>query len=268
MTIIKSHVNKISSIQPLEKLKAKFVFPKIIIFESERSVVIVDIITKEEKDETFCHTFKDDIVDYTVRGHYLWLILKSSEIYILDIIRHMILEIKCDSYAYYRIQRFTNIDSTLILVSESGEHVRILLSDEILEEEFNKGSCDIIVALEKVSMQPKQHYIKNVKDEINFYIDSETLVLKCNTTNLINEMDTNTALKSFVQWNDMKVISNNTKMWILSEHFNLVSKFQSPNYYYYPLEAYKDSFYYLEWNKEEVCNVLISILDLCYLLKF
>lgn len=255
MTILKSCVSKISSLQPLEKIKAKFVFPKIIIFETKRSVVIVDVKTKEE-DEKFYHSFEDDIVDYTVHGQYLWLILKSSEIYILDILRLLILEIKCDSYAYYRIQKVINIESTLILVSESGERLKTLLSDDIIEEEFKKGSRHIVVSLEKVSMLPIQKFIKNNKEEINYSIDSETLMVKCNTTNLINVLDTNAALKSFAQWNDMKVISNDIKMWILGDHFNLIFKFQSPDYHYYPLAAYNDHFYYLEWNKEEVCIIM------------
>ncbi|XP_050347581.1 uncharacterized protein LOC126771622 isoform X2 [Nymphalis io] len=251
MTIIQKCLQKIQPAKTLSNISAEFAFPNVVIFEEKTNVRICDITKPENTNDV--HSFHKEISNYILYGHHLWLLLISGEIYVIHIIKKSIIQVQCNSLANYKIQRFIIHNSNLIFVSESGERLCVHLIEQTLEEAFFKGAHDITISFEKYPSSINTNItFHSYEKETTIYIDEGKLVVKCNTSGLVDVIKANTELQYVAQWNDMNVICDDVNMWILNQQFDLVFKFESNNDHYYPLAAKNDIFYYVIWKKDEI----------------
>ncbi|XP_046965049.1 uncharacterized protein LOC124533670 [Vanessa cardui] len=251
MTIIQKCLQKIEPTKTLSNIRAELAFPKVVIFEEKTIVRICDITKPGNTNDV--HSFQKELTNYVLHGHNLWLLLLSGEIYVINIIKNSIIEVQCNSLANYKIQRFIILNSDLIFVSESGERLCAHSINQTLEEEFSKGTNQIVVSFEKSPVSTNTNIcVSNFEKETNTYIAEGKLVVKCNASGLVDVLNINAKLQHVAQWNDMNVICDDLNMWILNQHFDLVHKFECNNDHYYPLAANDDIFYYVTWKKDEI----------------
>lgn len=253
MSILQKCFRKIQPYKTLSTISAELIYPKLVIFEEKCIVRIYDMTKSEEENIKNIHSFDKEICHYILDGPYLWVLLTSGELFVLHTMKGSILEVKCNSYTDYRIRRFIIYDSKLIFISESGEKLSVSLTNDMLEEDFNRGADDVVISFEKSPViVNKSVNITYHEHETTMYVDAGKLMIKCNITGLFDTLFVNTDLRCVSQWNDLNVICDNIHMWALSQSFDLIHTFKNSEGYFYPLTAYNDKFYYLTWNENEV----------------
>ncbi|CAH2102700.1 unnamed protein product [Euphydryas editha] len=253
MSILQKCFRKIQPFKTLSNISAELIYPKLVIFEEEIIVRIYDITKSVEENTKDVHSFDKEISNYIIYGPYLWVLLTSGELYVIHILKNSILKVKYNSYTNYKIRRFIIHNSNLIFISESGEKLCVSITNDMLDEEFNKGTVDIVISFEKSPVIINKNInINNYDYETTMYIDAGKLMIKCNITGLIETIFANTDLRYVTKWNDFNVICDSLNMWVLNQSFDLIHTFENTGRYYYPLTTYNDIFYYLSWNKDEI----------------
>lgn len=259
MTIIHSCVKKISGLSALNCVNAELVYPKIVLFEDKRTVHILDIADLNEI-HTNVHSFQSDIVHQIIYNGNLWMALKSGDLYVLNLRKDALIEIKSTSNANYKVRRFSVYDSRLVLLSEGGERLVASFSNKGLQEEFDKNTKEFSVSLVKspIPVNALDCETRNVNNGFNISIDSGKLLVKCLYTGLTDVIATDPKLQYVSLWNEMVIIAADTKMWALNEKFQLLFEFENISSQYFPLAAHADILYYITWNREEVNYYLMQ----------
>lgn len=253
MSILQECFRKIQPYKTLSTISAELIYPKLVIFEEKCIVRIYDMTKSEEENIKNIHSFDKEISHYILDGPYLWVLLTSGELFVIHLMKSSILEVKCNSYTNYKIRRFMIHDSKLIFISESGEKLSVSLTNDMLEEDFNRSADDVVISFEKSPViVNKSINITNNDSETAMYVDAGKLMIKCNVTGLVDTLFVNTDLHCVSKWNDLNVLCDNINMWALNRNFDLIHTFKNTEGYFYPLTAYNDTFYYLSWNDKEV----------------
>lgn len=233
---------------PLSNLRAILCFPKVILLENNKNIHIVDIYESNDSDKNFAFLFENEISEFIVRDKFIWCLLKSGEIWIINIDKGYKIKIIYNSQAHYNIVRLRKQGPDLILISESGECLNVIINNEDLE----KNIQELTVSLTK--------YLPKIQDHHEpLYIKSDELIFKCPHTGLTDVIKSNVHLDFIRYWDDMIVLSHSNKMWAMNKSFELIFQFDKNNSNYHPMSANKGIFYYLKWINGEVMFVCYKI---------
>lgn len=271
MSIIHSQLKKICT-KSFDHLQVQFLYPKLVIFEDTQSFRIVHLQSKKTQEtvEDLDLSFKLDheILDSVLQDHILWLILRSGEVLVTDVLKGSQLKIRPDNYENYKIHKFRTINHLLFLVSESGECLSAPFRTHELVEKLNAGLTDITVSLEKAN----KHYNslkscipKKLINGLEIYSEGSDIVIKCPETGIDEVISTNVKIKHIVPWDDVVFLADESNMWIADlRDGKIVYEFKNVGANYYPLAAHNNGFYYLLWDKTEVSyNQVYNILQVC-----
>lgn len=262
MTVSCLPLKKISASKNLKELHAELLYPKLIIFEDYQNFRIVDLNTKEESDKSdLVFNFEYDILDKTLQDHLLWIILKSGEIFITDIINGTQAKIKLDNYNKYQINRLQNVNHKVYFFSEGGECLHALLSVQELNERISKGANEIFLTLEKTRLRcVGEHVIKKQRlDNLYLFIENGDIIVECPLTGLQETISTNVKVEYIVPWGELVVLSSKEQMWTVNlRDSNVYYKFENDEHSgsYYPLAIHNNRLYFLVWNKLEVIIIV------------
>ncbi|CAK1601867.1 unnamed protein product [Parnassius mnemosyne] len=237
-------------------LKAHFLYPKLVILEETKKVLIVDIEDKSIEDEIVSFDLEYDIVDDILQDHILWLTLKSYELVAINIHMSKLIKINCNNYAYYRIRQFGKVENNLLLMSESGEYLAIPFTTVELDNKIKGGEKEITVSLEKLNISRSVVISQKTKVDmngLNAYIEAGKIILDCSITGLSEMLSASVELEYVVPWGQSVILGNKSKMWVIDlRNFNTIFEFEKVESNYYPLKAVNKTFYYLLWDKEKV----------------
>lgn len=251
-------LKRLDASRKLEELHAELLYPKLVIFEDYQNFRIVDLNTKEEpgnQDLTF--NFEHEILDKTLQDHLLWIILKSGEIVITDIIKGAQVNIKLDNYSKYQINRLKNLNHKVYFFSEGRECLHAPVSVQELNEKISKGANEISLTLEKTSLRcvDSEHITKKqLFDGLYLYVEKGDIIVECPLTGLQELISTEVNIEHIVPWGELVVLSSKEKMWAVNlRDSNVFYKFENIEQSgYYPLGVHDNGFYFLVWDKLEV----------------
>ncbi|CAG4965277.1 unnamed protein product [Colias eurytheme] len=241
-------IKKLNTTCNKDQIRALFVYPKVVLFEDLKNIEVIDLNDKDASNKIY--SFEYEINHHALVGNNVWLALKSSEVIVINILKGALLKIKCDNYANYKIREFETDGINIIFISESGERLLNPYTQEQLNGEFEKGTTETIVSLEKAPyrLQGTQNTYQN---GLNMCTSNMTLLLKCPVTGLTETLCTNKDLEHMVPWGDSIVVSNRGQMWAIdSKSFNKAYDFENTESNYVPLGSHDNNFYYLLWDKE------------------
>lgn len=261
-------LKKLDVSRKVEELHAELLYPKLVIFEDYQNFRIVDLNTKEETSNSdLVFNFEHEILDKTLQDHLLWIILKSGEIVITDIIKGTQAKIKLDNYTKYQINRLQNVDQKVYFFSEGGECLHAPLSVQELDERIITGASEITLNLEKTrlrSVNPERITKKQQFDDLYLLIENGDIIAECPITGLQETISTDVKIEHIVPWDELVIFSCKEQMWAVNlRESNVYYKFanieNSGNYY--PLAVHNNGLYFLVWDKLEVIFISLFFLS-------
>ncbi|CAG4979259.1 unnamed protein product [Parnassius apollo] len=184
-------------------IKAHFLYPKLVILEETRKVIIVDIENKSNEEEIISFDLEYDFVDDILQDHILWLTLKSYELVAINVHMCKLIKIKCNNYAYYRIKQFGKVENNILLMSESGECLAIPFTAVELDSKIKEGEKEITISLEKLNISRSVVISQHTKIDLNgfnAYIETGKIILECSITGLSEMLSASVELEYVVPW--------------------------------------------------------------------
>lgn len=254
-----------TTLHKVNNIKAHFLYPKLVLLGCAKKVIIVDIENNVEKETELSSVLdlEDDIADDMLQDNFLWLILQSHELVVVNIKECSLLKVRTNNYANYKINQFIRDGNNLLLMSDSGECLAVPFTTYELENKFRRGDGEAVVTFEKLNIcrsRIKCHQEISLLNGLQAYLDSGNITLQCSTTGLIDELFFNTKLEHIIQCGNSVVLADKCKMWIVDIR-NFTTTFEFPNVgsKYYPLNGKNKAFYYLLWDNETVCILYKNI---------
>lgn len=252
-------LKKLDASRKLEELHAELLYPKLVIFEDNHNFRIVDLNTKEESNNSdLVFNFEHEILDKTFQDHLLWIILKSGETVVTDIMKGTLAKIKLGNFTKYQINRLQNVNQNVYFFSEGGECLHVPLSVQELDERISKGPSEISLNLEKTRVRSieSEHMTKKQQfDNLYLFIENGDIVVECPLTGLQETISTDVKIERIVPWGELVILSSKEQMWAVNlRESDVYYKFEnienSGNYY--PLAVHNNGLYFLVWDKLEV----------------
>lgn len=252
-------LKKLDASRKFEELHAELLYPKLVIFEDYHNFRIVDLNPKEESgDLNIAFNFEHEILDTTLQDHLLWIILKSGEIFITDILKGAQSKIRLDNYTKYQINRLQNDDHKVYFFSEGGECLYAPLSVLELDEKINKGASEISVTLEKTRLRCANSEHGAKKQLFNghyLFVEKGEIIVECPLTGLQETISINADIEKIVPWGELVVLSSKERMWAVNlTDSNVYYTFENTEHSenYYPLAVHNNGFYYFLWTELKV----------------
>ncbi|KAI5635754.1 hypothetical protein NE865_11550 [Phthorimaea operculella] len=246
---IKTSQNNINS----EIKEALFLHPKVIIFEDNKTFRLVDLETKTtEPVPDHVYRLEDEIRDKRLIENNLWLVLKSGELLVINVLQGLQIKIKSDNFENYRICRLKTADGKLFLFSESEECLGSPLSTQELDKAFANGTEEITVTFEKVRSRRFDYDLPwSSLDGLKIYSEYGQITVQCPITGLTETIESDAKIKYVIPWMDLAVVASSTDMWLVDlKDSNIAFNFDNPSQKnFYPLAAYNNGFYYMLWDK-------------------
>lgn len=257
MTVTLSQLKTIKTANTASNIEARIFYPKLILFENNTCVRIVDLIANNEdiQDESNAYHFSQDIADKLLLENFMWIVLKSGDIMAIDVLRGLQLKIANDTNTCLKLRQIARYKDRLYFTSESGDSFEIPIHTNELKDLLGKSTDQVSVPFKKTH---KSQYIFKEKDNISacgmkIYIEDGFLKVKCPVSGLTEVISAESNFKNIESWRELVILSNDTNMWIVDlKESEIVHEFESTEAKYYPVLTYNDLFYYLMWNKEEV----------------
>ncbi|KAJ0182617.1 hypothetical protein K1T71_001986 [Dendrolimus kikuchii] len=228
-------------------LNAEIFYPKLVIFEDVWRFRIVDLTSHEVEE---CH-MDEEIVYKRILDGLLWIILKSGQIILMNILTNATLKLITN----LRIHSIQLIMGLLILRSKSEEYYEMPFTTKDLQDKISDGLKELVVNLKitKLGQNNKRKEIKIESNELLTYIENGTLKVKCPITGLITSIDSDLSLEYLLTWEENLILSNKFQMFIIdSSQSRVVYTFESTESKYYPVGINDGCLYYLIWNNNEV----------------
>ncbi|KAJ2947776.1 hypothetical protein O0L34_g9558 [Tuta absoluta] len=249
---IKTSQNNVNT----EIIEALFLYPKVILFEDNKTFRFVDLETKTtEPVPDRVYQLEHEIQDKKLIENYLWLVVKSGELLIINVLQGSKIKIKSDNFENYRICRLKTAGGKLFLFSESEECLGSPLCTQDLDKAFANGTEEITVTFEKVrSLRFDCDYLQSNLNGLKIYSEYGQIAVQCPISGLTESIESNIQIKYVLPWRDLAVVASNTNMWLVDlKDSNIAFNFDNPNQRnFYPLAAYNNGFYYMIWDKAEV----------------
>ncbi|XP_047510939.1 uncharacterized protein LOC125053574 [Pieris napi] len=243
---------KIQLSKDINQLKGHLLYPKVVIIENAKTIIVIDLQIEELLSSNNTYTFCHEIVQHIFDGYFLWVALKSLEVFVINLNKNSMLKLIVNNFANYKICGFESDESKLILISASGERLLNPCTKEELCAKFDNNAEEITVSLQKVSppykFKPLQKFYEN---GLHISVQNMNLSLKCPVTGIVEKLSTNKDLEFIVSWDDAAVFSTKQEMWMIDlTHFNKLVNFEKVESHYIPLGSYDNIFYYLTWDTE------------------
>lgn len=260
MTISLSQLKKLNTSSTVSNIEAKLLYPKLILFENNLSVRVVDLLGNHEetREQSGYHTFEQEIVDKILLDHFVWLIFKSGDITAINVMKSIQIKVTNDTNTSLKICQVGRIENHLYFISESGDTFVIPVHTSELVKQLGESTTELSVPFKKA--HSISHSIIKTKFEsicgLNMYIEDGSVMVKCPITGLLEVISTETKLNQIVSWRDQAIFANNTNMWIVDlKESQVVYEFEKTEANYYPIFTHNDLFYYLLWSQEEVSSI-------------
>ncbi|KAM3967579.1 kinetochore component rough deal [Aphomia sociella] len=258
-SIVTSLNRKYKSSHIFKHLKAQFLYPKLLLFENDYSIRIIDLKIKESDQENdgYSFVFESEIVDRTIQHDYLWLILDSGEINIIDLNLGFRLKIVVDNFINSKLKYIkSDKDENLYFIKSNGDCYLAPYTSDNLKDILIEDKEQLNVSLKKVSINHSnlESCINKISPNGLFMnIEDGNIVLKCPITGLYNTIISNAKLQYVVDWEEVTVLSDESNMWIVDlKESNILFQFDNITANYYPLASYNNILYYITWNESEV----------------
>ncbi|CAK1544625.1 unnamed protein product [Leptosia nina] len=242
-------IKKIKLQKEINHLRAHLVYPKVVVFEDSMCIFVVDLICVNTTSEQELFTFDSEIVQYVFDEDFLWLVLKSSEVYVISLLLNSALKIVISNFANYKISGFEKDDNNIVLVSVSGERLVTPLSKKELCIEFENGVKELQVSLQKNLQSYKCNSVRaQYNNGLYVCAHDRSLSLTCPVTGITDKLPMPEDIDYIVPWEDAAVVSSKQQMWLLDSHFNKLYDFEKINSQYIPLGSNENVFYYASWD--------------------
>lgn len=255
MTITLSEVRTIPSFNA-SYVDAELVYPKLILFQNKKSIVVVDLVKNNQDDtnEEEIHPYEEEISDKKLVLHFLWLVFESGKIMVIDVFKNTQSIIVNENNVCLKLRQIGIYQNHLCFLSESGDSFEIPYDIRNVTEQLEKSSGEVQLSFRKTTIL---HTIFKSKfyalNGINLYKESGTIMMECPVTGLFELASSKMELFNIAIWSDLAVFANNSKMWIVNlQDDQIVFEFENIEGNYYPVQACDDVFYYLQWNSEKV----------------
>ncbi|CAG9796703.1 unnamed protein product [Diatraea saccharalis] len=252
MDIVYSSLTELTSLDEVENIEAKLFYPVIAVIQNRNTVHLLN--TKESKGNPQIFKFNSDIICKAEQNHLLWLLFKSGEIVIFNILKNLNIYVTIDNYKVQKL--YCDIDNELIFLSESGQSLKCPLTIEDIDTQFANKVSKISTSLLKLLTHSNGIQPDNGNSDwkgLNMYIEEQNIVLKCITTNINGNILLNKSLEKILPWDDMVVLAEKDNMWIINpKDANVIFLFPNNNMYYYPIGAYNQLLYYITWRGKEI----------------
>lgn len=256
MTITLSQLKKLNTSCNVSHIEAKLLYPKLILFENNISVRVVNLLGnyEETQEPSGYHIFEQEILDKILLDHFVWLVFKSGDITAIDTVKGIQIKVTNDTNTSLKICQIGRIENHLYFISESGDTFVIPLPTSELVKKLSESTTELSVPFKKAHVSHSS--IKTKFESIcgfNICIEDGSVIVKCPVTGLLEVIPSGTKLNHIVSWRDQGIFANESNMWIVDlKESQVVYEFEKTEAIYYPVLAHKDLFYYLLWNKEEV----------------
>ncbi|CAD0194713.1 unnamed protein product [Chrysodeixis includens] len=257
MTVILSQLQTVKTLNGATNIEGRIYYPKLIIFENNTCVRVVDLIANNEdvQDQSNTHEFDQNIADKLLLENFLWIVFKSGDILAIDVLKGLQIKITNDTNTCLKLNQIARYRDRLYFTSESGDSFEIPIHSKELIDLLSKSTDELSVPFKKT---PKSHYIFKEKDNIsvcgmNIFIEDGSVKVKCPVTGLTEVISSNNNYNHIESWRELVILANETKMWLVDmKEAEIIHEFETSEVKYYPVLTYNDLFYYLMWNKEEV----------------
>lgn len=257
-------LKKLNASRKFKELHAELLYPKLVIFEDCHYFRIVDLNTKEESGNwDLAFKFEHEILDKALQDHLLWIVLKSGEIVVTDIMKGTQAKIKLENYTKYQIHRLRNVNHKVYFFSEGGECLHAPISVQELNERISDGASEISLTLEKSRLRyVDSERISNKQpfDGLYLFVEKGDIIVECPLTGLQEIITTDINIEHIVPWGELVVLSRKETMWAVNlRDSNVYYKFENieDTGNYYPLAVHSNGFYFLVWDNLEV--ILFSL---------
>lgn len=250
MSFTTSIIKQVRVSANLENFKAILCHPKLIFVENNNLVRIVNLSNDEEQ----IIELNEEIVDVMNQENFLWLVLKSHKMIIIDIISHSQINVSSN----YKINRFENYNGTLFFISESGESFLCPYSTQNLKDKFGEGASEENVCLEKsqILLSDSSSRSEVLWQGLSLYNGNDGLVLKCPVTEISESVATKVPVQNLISWDNVLVLVHDLNMWIVDlQSAKMLFGFSNIGAKYYPMSIYNNMFYYTTWNHSEVISM-------------
>lgn len=251
MFVSSSVVKQVELCQDAKTLEATFYYPKIIFVENKNTIHIVDLLNGEED----VIKLGEDVVDKANQGNFLWLILKSHQIKVIDVLSGSQMSVVVDGYKICKIIHDT---TNMLLMSESGESYEIPYGTEQLMEKFKEGTPKEVANLTKsqIFKRALDIGVLNISSWNGLTIlknEDSKLLMKCPVTGLHESVSLSVPLQHAVCWDDLLVLAHDQNMWIVDcKGAEKLFEFENNGAKYYPVAVHKNALYYISWSHSQV----------------
>ncbi|XP_068626637.1 uncharacterized protein rod [Battus philenor] len=258
LTVVQTFIKTVTVSESINDLKVHFIFPKLVIIEDKRKIIIVDITHEigDEVNKTGVFELKYDVTDGVLQDHFLWLTVTSNEFYVVNVFKNILIKISSDNYANYDIQHIVKEGNNLVLISKSGECLAAPFTTEELDNKIKSGEKEITVTLEKLNVcrfVSKPQFNMTLLNGINAYLDVGKIILECIITGTKDVLHANIHLEYMVPWGNAVVLGNKNNMWIHDlNDFKTTFEFPNVESKYYPVAATNETLYYLLWDEDKI----------------
>lgn len=236
--------------------KPKCFYPKVVLFDGLKAFRIIDLQSKDESLEKM-YEVQEEIVDSVLQEHLLWILLKSGEILVTNLLNGQ--QTKIIIINYSKVKFLENKSKNKILMrSECGEYLSGPSTDEILKK-FEESPTEISINLQRLLYQDVKLFNGYLVNGLYVTIQDGKLICECPITGVIETILSPVSIEYVVSWGNQLIIAEKTKMWIIDLENSLTSyECQDRNNYYVPIAVFNNIFYYIEGNDEEVNTLTIK----------
>ncbi|XP_060807754.1 uncharacterized protein LOC106138151 [Amyelois transitella] len=241
-------------------LDAIFVYPKLVIIEDNRTIRILDLIDIRDKDVDAIrnkpYDFDNDILDSTLSQNNIWVILKTGEIFVIDLNCGSCIKVFIENHQNLKFHQIESDGSNIFLVNEDGE----CFSVSLITEDFNENP-DNSIETYKISVK-RSNFRRTTLEALrqkpsiyglDLYLSGSDILLRCPMTGLERILPTNKFFEHVVPWGNTAVLVDKSGMYIIDlEDAGILYEFGKNEGYYYPVGSYENIFYYILWDDKEV----------------
>lgn len=258
-TLDPTHIDQFNSIV------SKLYYPNLVLVSGKRLITVINVEANEDNGCTadYHHEANCNIIDVTIWHQFLWVLLETSQIIVIDILN--------DTKVTAIIDDISNCNFKSLAVDKDQNNIYLVNNNEIyyhipnsVRDMLMKITQEVIhIRIEKVqdsiSLQSEIQnclcYENNVTG-LKLDIDRGALIVECPLTGLraVAASAQKGDWKNVLPWGNMALLADTNNIWIvkLSDaqvHMALTSDVVT----YTLLASYKDSFYYLAIKENEVC---------------
>lgn len=247
MIVIQSQIKKLNLTLNSSPLRAKFCYPKIVLFEDAKCFRISDLENTEAEDQI--NNLEEEITDSALQDHLLWLILESGEILVTDLLNGLQIKLIVTNYSKVKFHQVN--DNNFLFKSDCGEDLANTVSTEELTEKMKIGCNEFCITLKKVYHENTDHS-SDTLNGLNIFIDGGDIVCQCPITKQTETLCSNIAVEYALSWGDYLVLADKSKIWIVDlESSTTVFEFETFNTCV-PVKVYKNLFYYIAGSDQGV----------------